>query len=98
MLKLMPMSPFPNIYLVLMAQTILNEWFGLYSSNTRERARCLHSSSLRGFTRQLPIQGRRPLLKFGEKKIEKASSMLFGREYGEIRILTATTFTRCAAA
>jgi len=35
-LKLTAMSPFPDTYLVLMAQTTLNEWFGLYSSKTRE--------------------------------------------------------------
>ena len=49
-------SAFPNTYLVLMAQTTLDEWFGLYSSNTRG-SRCSHSSGLRGFPRQRPNQG-----------------------------------------
>jgi hypothetical protein len=59
------------IYLVLMAQTTLDEWFGLYSSNTREIemfafkwSQRLHSS-----TSESRDEG-------GGKKIEKASSML----------------------
>ena len=35
-LKLTAMSPFPDTYLVLTAQPTLDEWFRLYSSNTRE--------------------------------------------------------------
>jgi len=64
-------SPFPDTYLVLMAQTTLDEWFGLYSSNTREIemfafkwSQRLHSS-----TSESRDEG-------GGKKIEKASSML----------------------
>ena len=57
--------------LVLMAQTTLDEWFGLYSSNTREIemfafkwSQRLHSS-----TSESRDEG-------GGKKVEKASSML----------------------
>ena len=65
-------SAFPDTYLVLMAQTTLDEWFGLYSSNTREIEMFAFkwSQRLPSSTSESRDEGGR------KKKIEKASSML----------------------
>ena len=74
--------------------TILNEWFGLYSSNTR----CLNASGLKRLHSSTSESKDEGVAKMWREEDRKASSCLFGLGVRRIRIRPATTFTRCAAA
>jgi len=80
-----------------MAQTTLNEWFGLYLSKTREIEMFVFkwSQRLHSSTSESRDEG---LAKWWEEDRKSKFHACLDEEYREIRNPTATTFTRCAAA